>query len=68
MDDYYSGADGARRFMSELDGFLQVLVNNVEPTEQLTCEIELQCKGGELVLLNKTYRPARTSSGDVEPD
>lgn len=67
MDDYYSGADGARRFISELDGFLQVLVNNVEPTEQLTCEIELQCKGGELVSLNKTYRPARTSSGDVEP-
>jgi hypothetical protein len=67
LDDYYSGADGARRFMSELDGFLQVLVNNVEPTEQLTCDIELQCKGGELVLLNKTYRPARTSTGDAEP-
>ena len=67
MDDYYSGADGARRFMSELDGFLQVLANNVEPTEQLTCDIELHCKGGELVVLNKTYRPTRIATGDGEP-
>lgn len=67
MDDYYSGADGARRFMSELDGFLQVLANNVEPTERLTCDIELQCKDGELVVLNKTYRPAQVATGDGGP-
>ena len=59
MDDYYAGAYGARRLMRELDNFLQHVVDNVEPTETLSCALSLRTKTGELVSLRKVYRPAR---------
>ena len=58
MDDYYAGAFGARRLMRELDNFLQHVVDNVEPTETLSCALKLRTKTGELVSLRKVYRPA----------
>ncbi len=64
MDDYYAGAEGARRVMKELDRFLQDMLDSVEPADSLTCAIELQVKGGELVSLNKTYRPRRRAQGE----
>ena len=62
MDDYYAGAYGARRLMAELDNFLQHVVDNVEPTETLTCALRLRTKGGELVSLRKIYRPVRPNT------
>ena len=57
MDDYYAGAEGARRVMNELDHLLQHLLDHVEPAETLTCAIQLRVKGGERVSLKKIYRP-----------
>jgi hypothetical protein len=45
--------------MRELDNFLQHVVDNVEPTETLSCALSLRTKTGELVSLRKVYRPAR---------
>ena len=59
LDDYYAGAYGARRLMRELDSFLQHVVDNVEPTETLSCALSLRTKTGELVSLRKVYRPAQ---------
>jgi len=64
LDDYYAGAEGARRLMKELDRFLQHMLDNIEPADSLTCAIELEVEGGELVSLNKTYRPTRAASGE----
>ena len=57
LDDYYAGAEGARRVMKELDHLLQHLLDHVEPAETLTCAIQLRVKGGERVSLKKIYRP-----------
>lgn len=62
MDDYYAGAEGARRVMRELDSFLQHLVDNVEPAEALSCALRLRVKGGGLVSLKKIYRPIHVGS------
>ena len=66
MDDYYAGAVGARRFMRELDSFLQHLVDNVEPAETLSCALKLRVKTGELVSLEKTYRPIHSATDEVD--
>ncbi len=55
MDDYYSGAEGARRLLEELDQFLQWLLDNVEPAESIDCSIALRLTSGERVDLVKTY-------------
>ena len=64
LDDYYAGADGARRLMRELDSFLQHLVDDVEPAETLSCSLQLRVKSGELVSLEKVYRPIHDSTDD----
>lgn len=56
MDDYYSGADGARRLIKELDVALQHMVESLDPAASLECDIALRLTGGESVKLNKTYR------------
>jgi len=63
LDDYYAGADGARRLMRELDSFLQHLVDNIEPAETLSCALKLRVKSGELVSLRKIYRPLHDDVG-----
>jgi hypothetical protein len=64
LDDYYAGAEGARRLMRELDSFLQHLVDNVEPAETLSCALRLRVKGGGLVSLKKIYRPIDMASDE----
>jgi len=64
LDDYYAGAEGARRVMNELDHLLQHLLDHVEPAETLRCAIQLRVRGGERVSLNKTYRPSGSGTGD----
>ncbi|HET7420293.1 MAG TPA: hypothetical protein VFL27_07920 [Candidatus Dormibacteraeota bacterium] len=66
MDDYYAGAEGARRLLRELDNFLQHLVDNVEPAEALSCALKLRVKSGELVSLKKIYRPVHVDTGETE--
>lgn len=56
VDDYYSGPNGARRLMNELDVVLQHLLDNLERADSLKCAIALQLADGESVELNKTYR------------
>jgi hypothetical protein len=67
LNDYYSGAAGARRLLTELDWFLQHLVDAIGPTERLMCAIELEVSGGEVVALNKVYRPLRSGVDEPEP-
>jgi elongation factor P--beta-lysine ligase len=67
LDDYYAGAYGARRLMRELDSLLQHVVDNVEPTETLSCALKLRTKTGELVSLRKIYRPASPKANEEEP-
>jgi hypothetical protein len=67
LNDYYSGTDGARRLLTELDRFLQHLVDDVDATERLSCTIELEVEGAELVSLSKVYRPLRTMVEEPEP-
>jgi hypothetical protein len=67
LNDYYSGAAGARRLLTELDWFLQHLVDDIGPTEWLTCAIELELSGGEVVALNKVYRPLHSEVDESEP-
>ena len=66
MDDYYAGAYGARRLMAELDNFLQHIVDNVEPTETLSCALNLRTKSGELVSLHKIYRPGLPTTDEED--
>ena len=49
MDDYYAGAEGARRVMNELDHLLQHLLDHVEPAETLRCAIQLRVRGTDQV-------------------
>lgn len=56
MDDYYSGADGARRLISELDVALQHMIESLDSTSSLECDIAVRLANGESVELNKTYR------------
>jgi len=64
LDDYYAGAEGARRLMNELDQLLQHLLDQVEPAETLKCAIQLRVKGGERFSLNKTYWPSAAVLGE----
>ena len=63
LDDYYAGAEGARRLMVELDHFLQQIVENVELAEALSCSIELEVAGGDVIPLKKTYRRRLEQAG-----
>ena len=67
MDDYYAGAEGARRLLRELDSFLQHLVDNVEPAEVLTCAMKLRVKGGGVVSLRRIYRPLQGDRPELDP-
>lgn len=62
LDDYYSGADGASRLVTELDEFLQRAVELVDAAEALTCNIQLELTKGEVISLKKTYKPGREPS------
>ena len=55
LDDYYAGADGARRRLSELDAFMQRVLDAVDDSEALTCDIELELSTGEVFSLKKSY-------------
>jgi hypothetical protein len=55
LDDYYAGADGARRILTELDAFMQRVLDAVDETEALTCDIELELTTGEVFSLKKSY-------------
>ena len=59
MSDYYEGIEGARRVMTELDHFLQHMVDSVGRAEALDCSIELRVEGGESASLEKIYHSRR---------
>lgn len=63
MEDYYSGSDGAKRLIAELDHLLQRMINAVGDAEALHCSIELRLKGGESVSLERQYQ-ARLRTGE----
>jgi hypothetical protein len=48
--------------VTELDEFLQRVVDTVDGAEILTCNIELELRKGEVVSLKKTYEPGVTST------
>jgi hypothetical protein len=65
LDDYYAGADGARRLLNELDHILQRVLDNVESAEMLSCTIRLRVKGAKPASLKKTYRPTADALEDA---
>ena len=67
MNDYYAGAEGARRLIKELDRFLQQVVDSVDSTELLTCAIKLKVRGGDAVSLRRIYRPLHAAELEADP-
>lgn len=63
MEDYYAGADGARRLMKQLDQLFQHIVDIVEPAESMHCAITIRLDSGEQVELDKTYHQTEQSAG-----
>jgi hypothetical protein len=55
-DDSYSGLEGARRLINEVDAVLQRAVEHIDLAESSSCVIELRLTDGEVISLNRIHR------------